>query len=175
MTDDALSIAADSWRFALALYAKPGVSAACLQLQDDAGVDVMLLLVALFAASHRCIALTDADLIAMDAVVRPWREQVVQPLRALRCTLKSGPSPAPSAMSDRLRERIKASELDAERIANDRLAVWLLSSPSERDPLTDVQIRRIVIEVVRHTAGTRIDRVTPAIETILAAMDDGRR
>ncbi|MGB6637399.1 MAG: DUF2390 domain-containing protein, partial [Bradyrhizobium sp.] len=34
---------ADSWAFALAIYAKPGVAEACLTLQNEAGVDVMLL------------------------------------------------------------------------------------------------------------------------------------
>jgi uncharacterized protein (TIGR02444 family) len=34
---------ADSWAFALAIYAKPGVAEACLTLQNEAGVDVMIL------------------------------------------------------------------------------------------------------------------------------------
>ena len=51
---------AESWAFALALYARPGVAEACLTLQNEAGVDVMLLLVAIFAAvKHRLVLTPD--------------------------------------------------------------------------------------------------------------------
>ena len=33
---------AECWAFALAIYAEPGVAEACLTLQNEAGVDVML-------------------------------------------------------------------------------------------------------------------------------------
>ena len=41
---------AECWAFALAIYAKPDVAEACLALQDEAGVDVMMLLTTTFAA-----------------------------------------------------------------------------------------------------------------------------
>jgi uncharacterized protein (TIGR02444 family) len=99
----------DRWTFALKLYAEPGVSGACLKLQDDASVDVMLLLVAAFAASQRRVRSDAADIASMDDAVRPWREQVVFQLRSLRRRLKVGSSPVPSEASERLRTRIKAS------------------------------------------------------------------
>ena len=47
---------AECWTFALAIYAKPGVAEACLALQDEAGVDVMMLLTTTFAAvNHRLL------------------------------------------------------------------------------------------------------------------------
>jgi hypothetical protein len=49
----------------------------------------------------------------MDDTVRDWRDQVVRPLRSIRKTLKTGPSPAPSEASERLQTDIKADELDA--------------------------------------------------------------
>ena len=55
MTDDGRELAAESWAFALKLYAEPGVSDACLKLQADTGVDVMMLLVVTFAAAQRRI------------------------------------------------------------------------------------------------------------------------
>ena len=45
--------AAESWAFALKIYAQPGIAEACLRLQAEAGVDVMMLLTAAFAAA-RC-------------------------------------------------------------------------------------------------------------------------
>ncbi len=87
---------ADSWAFALAIYAKPGVAEACLTLQNEAGVDVMLLLMAAFAAVKHRLLLTADEIRALDEACRPWREQIVRPLRAVRSGLKTGPRPAPS-------------------------------------------------------------------------------
>src|SRR3954466_63486 len=77
------------WRFSLRFYARSKVSAACLALQDDAGVDVNLLLFLLFLAEHQ--RKVDAgDIARLDAGVSAWREQVVKRLRDLRRALKPG-------------------------------------------------------------------------------------
>jgi len=46
------------WRFSLRFYSRPGVAAACLALQDEAGADVNLMLFLLFLAktTHRPIS-----------------------------------------------------------------------------------------------------------------------
>ncbi len=123
------AIDAESWAFALELYAEPGIADACLQLQNECGVDVMMLLMATFAAVRRRVALTPSDVAAMDAACRDWREQIVLPLRALRTALKSGPAPAPSEQTEKLRSSIKAAELSAERLQNESLAQWLAKLP----------------------------------------------
>ena len=51
------------WRFALAVYQKPGVSDACLLLQDRHGCNVPLLLFAAWAGAERGVVLT-ADEVA---------------------------------------------------------------------------------------------------------------
>ena len=102
------------WRFACAFYARDGVAPACLALQESLNVDVNILLFAIYARLARGIALDARDLAIVDGLVRDWRHEVVQPLRRLRTRLKGGPAPAPSAASDRLRNRIKAAELEAE-------------------------------------------------------------
>jgi uncharacterized protein (TIGR02444 family) len=113
MTEDHRDMTTETWAFALALYARRGVPEACLKLQDEANVDVILLLSAVHAASQRHLRLTADDLRSMDDTVRDWRDQVVRPLRSIRKTLKTGPSPAPSEASERLQTDIKADELDA--------------------------------------------------------------
>lgn len=143
----------DSWTFALKLCAEPGVSEACLKLQDEENVDVMLMLGAAFAASQRNVHLDATDIGSMDHAVRPWREQVVSPLRSLRRRLKVGPSAAPSEASERLRALIKANELDAEHIENDILSAWLESKSSGQTALTTAEVRVIVTLVVRHALG----------------------
>lgn len=125
------AIDAESWAFALELYAEPGVSEACLQLQNECGVDVMMLLMATFAGVRRGIALMPADVAAMDAACRDWRERIVRPLRALRTILKSGPAPGPNEQTEKLRSSIKAAELSAERLQNEVLAQWLAELPPQ--------------------------------------------
>jgi uncharacterized protein (TIGR02444 family) len=168
MTEGA-TIADNSWAFALRLYAKPGVAEACLTLQAEAKVDVMMMLVATFAASQRNILLTPADIEAMNDICRPWREQVVHPLRALRVTLKSGPAPVPSDATDRLRVQIKASELTAERLENDLIAKWLEQKMPAQQELVRADLFDVVTHIVRQASGAQHDAVALAIGTIVVA------
>ncbi len=105
----------DLWRFALAVYGAEGVAANCLQLQETHGADVPLLLCALWMA-RRGARLDAAGMARLARAVGPWHAEVVQPLRAVRQRMKSGPSPAPSARTETLRDAVKAAELNAERI-----------------------------------------------------------
>lgn len=175
MTGDHRDIASDSWAFALRLYAAPGVSDACLTLQAEAGVDVMLLLVASFAASQRRIHLTPSDIRDMDTACGAWRTQVIHPLRQLRTILKSGPMPAPSSETERLRSQIKASELAAERLENDLLAHWLQRKTAQHRDLTRDEIGEVLHSVVRHFLGEaqahRVVAVQAAVATLLSAAD----
>lgn len=175
MTDDGRDLAAESWAFALKLYAEPGVSDACLKLQADTGVDVMMLLVVTFAAAQRRILLTVPDIKEMDNECRPWREQVVRPLRALRTALKSGPAPAPSEATDSLRSQIKASELIAERLENDLLAAWLQGRVSQDRRLAREAIGGVMRDVVLQALGEerhhQIGSLQAAFDTLLSATD----
>jgi len=97
--------------FAVALYARPGVAAACLHLQDRHGVDVPLLLALVWhGASGRGVP-GRVRAAAWRRSVRRWR-RVVGPLRAARRALK--PLAARDAAVLRLRKAILAAELDAE-------------------------------------------------------------
>ncbi len=108
------------WRFSLALYALPDVAPACLVLQDEAGVDVNLLLFLLFLATSRRQAAPE-DVARLDQTVRAWREEVVKSLRALRRGLKTGIGDVPPASSENFRAMIKRVELEAERLEQRRL------------------------------------------------------
>jgi hypothetical protein len=59
---------------------------------------------------------TGGEMAEIAAQVAAWRDEIVRPLRAIRRRLKSGPSPAPSAATDEVRTRLKAAELESERI-----------------------------------------------------------
>jgi uncharacterized protein (TIGR02444 family) len=108
------------WQFSLALYARPRVAEACLQLQDTAGADVNVMFYLLFLASH-ARAVSRDDVARIDKLVAAWREQAVRPLRTLRRALKTGIEPLPAADTEPLRSAIKRIELDAEHIQQDML------------------------------------------------------
>ena len=106
------------WRFSLRFYALPGVAPACLALQDQAGVDVNVLLLLLFAADQGR-ELSRDDVARLDAAIAPWRTDVVGPLRTLRRRLKTGVGDFPS--NEGFRNLVKKIELEAERVEQGRL------------------------------------------------------
>lgn len=103
------------WRFSLALYARPGVPPACLALQDEAGVDVNVMLYLLYLAGRKR-QLSIEEVRRIDDTVANWREQVVRPLRGVRRVLKGDAAPLPGPDAERLRSQVKKIELEAERI-----------------------------------------------------------
>src|SRR5215470_18430312 len=78
------------WRFSLGFYRQPGVADACIRLQEEAGVDVNLLLFLLWHA-RQAQCLTAAEVAELDRRTAPWREQAVIPLRGVRRALKTPP------------------------------------------------------------------------------------
>lgn len=102
------------WRFSLDIYGRPGVAAACLDLQERHGRDVNLVLFAAWIGIAGRGRLTDADFAAAEDAIAPWRRAVVEPLRAVRRHVKESGRAT-------LYEALKAAELDAEHAAQDRL------------------------------------------------------
>jgi uncharacterized protein (TIGR02444 family) len=84
------SLGSPFWRFSLAFYRQPNVADACIALQEEAGVDVNLLLFLLWHATLGQ-ALSAAEVEALEGRIAPWREATVIPLRAVRRALKSPP------------------------------------------------------------------------------------
>jgi len=101
------------WDFSLKRYAKTPVQQQCLQLQEDAGANVNVVLFALWLASEN--RLFDHDLVLHHAEFLCWHEQVIVPLRQARFGVKQ------SGLSDSLYKAVKQSELDAERVEQDIL------------------------------------------------------
>jgi uncharacterized protein (TIGR02444 family) len=118
------------WEFSLAFYALPEVAAALVALQDRAGLDVNLILYALWHGLSGRGRLAAADMAAAERAVRPLRVEIIGPLRALRRRLKPDPDPA----VQRLRDEVKRLELAAERIAQARLAALAGPAPAAAPP-----------------------------------------
>ncbi len=121
------------WDYSLGIYARPGVSAACIALQDAHGADVDLVLYCLWAASagHR---LSPAALEAADRLAAPWRVAVLDPLRRARRAMKPPPAGFDPALVDALRRHALAAELEAERVQQDALARAFAPGESGIDP-----------------------------------------
>lgn len=109
------------WDFSLSVYGTPGVADACLRLQDEAGLDVNLVLFACWIAGARKTPLTDAEMREVIALTQAWRERVVVPLRRIRRELKGGSDGLPLDAVESFRSEIKRIELASERRQQDML------------------------------------------------------
>jgi uncharacterized protein (TIGR02444 family) len=108
------------WRFSLQFYRLPKVADACIALQEEAGVDVNLLLFLLWHARQRR-RLSTADVAALEAKIAPWRDITVIPLRSVRRALRSPPALVEASTAEAFRNRIKAVELEAERLQQEAM------------------------------------------------------
>jgi uncharacterized protein (TIGR02444 family) len=113
------------WTFSLRVYALPGVAPACLRCQDEVGADVNVILFLLWqAVAGR--GLTEAEIRMIDGAVSSWRESVVQPLRQIRRQLKD----LTLDQTGVFRNRVKALELEAERLEQETLEALASALPS---------------------------------------------
>ncbi|AZF08007.1 TIGR02444 family protein [Pseudomonas sp. R5-89-07] len=117
---------ADLWSFALSTYARPGVEAACLRMQEQ-GADVCLLLCGAWL-EQRGVARLPERVVALQQLARPWRTNVVEPLREIRRQWRA--MAQRDAQLAALREQIKTLELEAERALLTRLEALAQAWPT---------------------------------------------
>jgi len=108
------------WQFSVKFYAVPGVAEACIALQDQAKVDVNILFYLLWNATQGR-AFNAADVTEIERRIGPWRDVAVVPVRNIRRALKSPPPVVEPAAAEALRTRVKAVELEAERLQQEAL------------------------------------------------------
>jgi uncharacterized protein (TIGR02444 family) len=154
------------WRFSLRFYRQPKVADACIALQEQAGVDVNLLLFLLWHATYKR-SLSAAELTDLEGRIGPWRDATVIPLRAVRRALKSPPGLVAPAAAELFRTKIKAVELEAERLQQE--AMYELARPpllgrEAPSPEDAARANVAAYETMRQTAFPK-----PATETLLAA------
>jgi uncharacterized protein (TIGR02444 family) len=107
------------WEFALTFYARPGVQQTLLSLQNDGGMDVLLLLTALWLGKQQCLL---PDSLAEAGDYFRWRQQVILPIRHARSQLNAEPLRSQQAA---LRKQLLQAELQAEREGIVRILDWL--------------------------------------------------
>src|SRR6516162_9432847 len=131
-TDTSAAQGSPFWRFSLRFYRQPKVADACIALQEEAGVDVNLLLFLLWQATHNR-ALSPIEVGELEGRIGAWREATVIPLRGVRRALKSPPALVEPATAEAFRTRIKAVELEAERLQQEAMYQFACSSPLGRE------------------------------------------
>lgn len=114
------------WEWAAAAYARPGVEAELLALQDQHGQCVAHLLWAAWLAAFGRGASTEA-LAAGAALTKAWESDVTGPLRQVRRRLKNRGGEA-------LCNQVKAAELAAEKVLMERLEGLAAASPGPSPP-----------------------------------------
>jgi uncharacterized protein (TIGR02444 family) len=116
------------WRFSLHFYRQPGVSDACIALQDDCGVDVNLLLFLLWLADDGQLLSAD-EVKKLDDKVRDWRNLTIIPIRDARRKLKVVETLVGPGKQEAFRNKVKAVELEAERLQQEALYELSQSGP----------------------------------------------
>jgi len=155
------------WRFSLRFYRQPEVADACITLQEQAGVDVNLLLFLLWHATKKK-ALSTAEISELEARIAPWRNTTIVPLRSMRRALKSPPALVGSATAELFRTKIKAAELEAERLQQEAMHAFAVPSLLGKDAASLEAAARANMAAYAALCGAPF--LSSASETLLGAL-----
>lgn len=101
------------WDFSLSIY-RGAVPGACLALQEGLGVDVNVLLYALWRGKHVPEVLPQAAMQDFLTAVAIWHQGVVQPLRRARRAARVAPDGLDATLIKSLHDRILQVEIASE-------------------------------------------------------------
>jgi uncharacterized protein (TIGR02444 family) len=155
------------WRFSLHFYRQAGVAEACIALQDECGVDVNLMLFLLWlAADGRQLSIDNIK--ELDAAVRDWRDLTIIPIRQLRRLLKGAPTLVEAGKQEAFRTKIKAIELEAERLQQEALYARSRSAP-RGSAVSPPAAARANLAAYERALGTRFAK--PAVDRLVSAFE----
>ena len=156
------------WQFSLRVYGAPGVSEECLELQDKLGIDVNVMLYAVWLGAARGVTLREGDLARIEDVIAIWSANVVQPLRKVRRAMKAIPDIADPQLQA-LRKRVAETELFSEQI--EQALLFQLTEGFSRPDAADTATRMNILTVLaRHHA----DNTAFPLPNLIAASDAAR-
>jgi uncharacterized protein (TIGR02444 family) len=154
------------WKFSLGYYRGAGVSEACLELQDNCGVDVNVVLFLLWMASQKRVVPSDQVKRLADKV-RPWQVDVIGPVRSLRRMLKTDAPLLDKGAAELFRTKIKAVELESERLQQE--AMYALADSLKAESATSVEAAaRANIAAYERAVGRPF--IKTAVDTMIAAL-----
>jgi uncharacterized protein (TIGR02444 family) len=155
------------WRFSLQFYRLPGAAEACIALQEEAGADVNLLLFLLWHAA-RGRALYAAEVAGLEQRIAIWRERAVIPLREIRRALKLPQELIEAGAAEAFRTRVKAIELEAERLQQEAMYELVRESLLGEAALSATVAARA--NVAAYAKGCGKNFGVAAIETLVEAL-----
>jgi uncharacterized protein (TIGR02444 family) len=155
------------WRFSLHFYGHAGVSDACIALQDHCGIDVNLLLFLFWLAADRQQLSAD-EVKQLDDKVRDWRNLTIIPIRDARRKLKGAPTLVDPAKQEAFRTKVKAIELDAERLQQEALYAATRSGPLGAQAAPSAAARANV-EAYQRTLGLNFPKTS--VDILVGAFD----
>ena len=158
------------WRFSVKFYAVPGVAAACIELQDRAKVDVNLLFFLLWNAT-RSRTLGQAEVAELDRMIGAWRNATVIPLREVRRALKSPPPVMAPDAAEGFRTRIKAVELEAERLQQEAMYDLAQSGRFGKPAATPLQAAKASVDAYQALLGPFPAAALDAVRSAFAAFE----
>jgi uncharacterized protein (TIGR02444 family) len=155
------------WRFSLHFYRQPGVADACIALQDGVGLDVNLLLFVMWLAAARQ-RLSQDDVQKLEDKVCGWRDLTIVPIRNVRRELKGHATLIEAGKQEAFRNRIKAVELEAERLQQEAL-FGLTQAVVLGEPAAPMDAVRVNVEAYERVLGKRLPQ--PALDVLMAAFE----
>ena len=160
------------WRFSLQFYRQPAVADACIALQDEAGVDANLLFFLLwFATQRRSFSASEVEW--LESKVGPWRDATVIPIRNVRRALKVPPALVAAATAELFRTKIKAVELEAERLQQEAMYQLAPAVPAGETASSVAEAART--NVSAYAAMLAKPFSPPAVDALLAALRNMQR
>jgi uncharacterized protein (TIGR02444 family) len=154
------------WTFSLGYYRGAGVSEACLELQDNCGVDVNVMLFLLWQASLKR-QLSAVQVKALAEKVGPWQIDVISPIRGLRRMLKGNAPLLDKGSAELFRTRIKAIELEAERLQQEAMCAMATGMTAETAASVEAAARASLAAY----ESVAVNPFTPAaVDTLIAAL-----
>ncbi len=158
------------WDFSLRVYAAPEVGSACLAFQDRYGGDVNLALLCAWLG-YLGVRVDAAAIAKLDQLLAGWRDQTIEPLRAVRRRLKETIGPFPDSMTADLRDMVKQAELESEKLAQEVLYRSLESLPGKNARDAERSgVARLNLRAYADHLGLDADAARGAIEPLIAAM-----
>src|SRR5438552_7223421 len=160
------------WRFSLQFYRQPKVADACIQLQDEAGVDVNLLFFLLWLARQRRTFST-GEVEWLESKVGPWRDATVIPIRNVRRALKVPPALVAAATAELFRTKIKAVELEAERLQQEAMYQLAPAVPAGETVSSVAEAARANVSAYATMLGKPFS--PPAVDALVDALRNMQR
>ncbi len=161
------------WHFAVQAYARPGVAASCLQLQDAHGLDVDVLLACTWLASLG-VALDREGLERLLGAAAPPHARVLE-LRSLRRALGSDREHDPRWQATY--EHLLAAELAAERVELDSieaaLSPLLAAATATLEP-AELALANLRRYAARHGPASCDPPLVTLVERVLPRSDPAR-